>query len=399
MLSGTNLEYTRFYNQRVVLEAIRLHEPVSRAEIARHTGLTNQTVSNIVVELLERGVVQAGDKRVGRRGQPALELRLNPEGAFSIGLHLDRDHLAGVLMDLKGTVHRQIHYEARLPSPEQALKLMQKAVLELHRGQAKVPDLWGIGVALPGPMEMESGRVVAVPNFPGWQDVAVRDWLEEHLGVLVYLENDATAAATGERWHGVGRGFSNFFYVYFGVGMGGGVILGGHPYRGASGNAGEFGHTFVQPGVKPQPVGNYITLESLYKEAGVAQPKALEEEFQQRNPKVLAWLERAAELLAPGLVSVESLLDPEALIFGGRIPQSLIAYLLERLGQQMPLYRLPGKPLYPKLLLGQAQQDAACLGAATLPFYEEIAPSHHLLLKKTGSGATQSAVSGGGFLD
>ncbi|MER3482798.1 MAG: sugar kinase, partial [Meiothermus sp.] len=133
MLSGTNLEYTRFYNQRVVLEAIRLHEPVSRAEIARRTGLTNQTVSNIVGELLGRGVVQVGSKRMGRRGQPALEISLNPQGAFSIGLHLDRDHLAGVLMDLKGTVHRQVSYEAQMPSPAKALKLMQKAVLELQK--------------------------------------------------------------------------------------------------------------------------------------------------------------------------------------------------------------------------------------------------------------------------
>ncbi|MER3483619.1 MAG: ROK family transcriptional regulator, partial [Meiothermus sp.] len=115
-------------------------------------------------------------------------------------------------------------------------------------------------------------------------------------------------------------------------------------------------------------------------------PSALEALFERRDARVLAWLDRAAELLAPGLVSVESLLDPDALIFGGRFPQPLIAYLVGRLGEQMPLYRLPGKPLYPKLLLGQAQQDAACLGAATLPFYEEIAPSHHLLLKKTGSG-------------
>ncbi|MER3553685.1 MAG: ROK family transcriptional regulator [Meiothermus sp.] len=386
MLSGTNLEYTRFYNQRVVLEAIRLHEPVSRAEIARRTGLTNQTVSNIVGELLGRGVVQVGSKRMGRRGQPALEISLNPQGAFSIGLHLDRDHLAGVLMDLKGTVHRQVSYEAQMPSPAKALKLMQKAVLELQKAWPRNSDLWGLGVALPGPMEMSSGRVVAVPNFPGWGDVPVRDWLEERLQILVYLENDATAAATGERWHGVGRDFPNFFYVYFGVGMGGGVILGGHPYRGASGNAGEFGHTCFQPGAKPQPVGEFVSLEELYRAAGVSSPSALEALFERRDARVLAWLDRAAELLAPGLVSVESLLDPDALIFGGRFPQPLIAYLVGRLGEQMPLYRLPGKPLYPKLLLGQAQQDAACLGAATLPFYEEIAPSHHLLLKKTGSG-------------
>jgi predicted NBD/HSP70 family sugar kinase len=384
MLSGTNLEYTRSYNQRVVLEAIRLHEPVSRAEIARHTGLTNQTVSNIVAELLERGVIQAENKRLGRRGQPALEITLNPQGAFAIGLHLDRDHLAGVLMNLKGKVEHQVHYDVHLPSPLEALELMQKAVVKLVSSRPKPPDLWGVGVALPGPMEMESGRVVSVPNFPGWQDVAVRDWLEEHLGVLVYLENDATAAATGERWYGVGREFSDFLYVYFGFNLGGGVVIGGHPHRGVSGNAGELGSVYVQTGTHPRTVGNFVGLEELYKAAGVSRLEDLEAQFDRQDPRVLAWLDQAAEILAPALATAESLLDPQALIFGGRMPQRLTRELVERLGQRMPLYRIPGKPFWPRLLLGQAKEDAACLGAATLPFYEEIAPSHRLLLKKSG---------------
>lgn len=387
MLSGTNLEYTRSYNQRVVLEAIRLHEPVSRAEIARHTGLTMQTVSNIVGELLDRRVVKAGNKRLGRRGQPALEISLNPEGAFSIGLHLDRDHLTGVLMDLKGSVHRQVHYELSLPLPAQALTLMQEAVLKLKKGRRNL-ELWGIGVALPGPMEMESGRVTAVPNFPGWQDVAVRDWLEEHLGVLVYLENDATAAAIGERWHGVGRAYSDFFYIYFGINLGGGAILAGHPYRGATGNAGEFGYIPLRLDHQPLPLEKYVSLGALYKALEVSQPETLEELFQQQDARLLDWLDQAVGRLIPPLVTVESLLDPQAVIFGGRLPQPLLAYLVERLTQLLPPQRMPGLPRYPQLLLGQARQDAACLGAATLPFYEEIAPSHHLLLKKTGSGVS-----------
>lgn len=388
MLSGTNLEYTRSYNQRVVLEAIRLHEPVSRAEIARHTGLSNQTVSNIVGELLARGVIKVGDKRLGRRGQPALEIRLNPEGAFSIGLHLDRDHLSGVLMDLGGTVHQQVHYDLQMPSPREALRYMEKAVLELRHRHPRAVELWGVGVALPGPMEMASGRVVAVPNFPGWGDVAVRDGLEERLGVLVYLENDATAAATGERWHGVGRAFSDFFYVYLGFALGGGVVIGGHPHRGFSGNAGEFGHTFVAVGKGAQLLGNYVSPEELYRIVGVPRPTALEPLFRRRDPRVMEWLTRAADFMAPALVTVESLLDPQALIFGGRIPRPLIRHLVEGLEARLGLYRLPGKPFYPRLLLGQAQQDSACLGAATLPFYEEIAPSHHLLLKKVGGGVS-----------
>ena len=128
MLFGTNLTYTKAFNYRIVFETIRLHGTISRAEIARLTNLTAQTVSNIVSRLLERNIVIEGHKLQNGRGAPSVTLEVNPEGAYSIGLDLNRDHLTGILVDLSGNVKTKIYYEVDSPAPEKAIELMASTV-------------------------------------------------------------------------------------------------------------------------------------------------------------------------------------------------------------------------------------------------------------------------------
>jgi len=385
MLWGTNLEQARAYNLRVVFEVIRLHGPISRAEIARRTGLTLQAVSNLVRALEEAGLLQFGGRSPSRRGQPPLEVDIRPDAACSIGLNLDRDHLTGVLVDLKGQVHARVHHELAHPLlPEPALDRMVEACQHLLAARPEWRDrIWGVGVALPGPIDPETGTVRSVYNFPGWDDVAVRDPLQQRLGLPVHVANDATAAAVGERWFGAGRILRDFFYVYFGICVGGGVILGGQPYYGATGNAGEFGHIPIQPGVR-EFFGTRVSLGALYEALGVSTPADLEQRFAAQDPALRCWLDQAAEQMVPALIAVESLLDPEAILFGGRFPEPLLRYLIGRLEAILPAYRMPGKPRYPELILGCAKQDAPALGAAILPIYEVLAPTTQRLLKRHG---------------
>jgi len=383
MLWGTNLEQARAYNLRVVLEVIRLYGPISRAEIARRTGLTLQTVSNLVRALDAAGLLLYRGRAAASRGQPPVEIDIRPEAAFSIGLNLDRDHLTGVLVDLKGHRHGRVHRELTQPLlPEPALAQMAELVEELL---AQVPEardrLWGIGVAIPGPIDLERKRVRALYNFPGWDDVAVRDPLQRRLGIPVYVENDATAAAIGEKWFGAGRDLQDFFYVYLGICVGGGIVLGGQPYYGSTGNAGEFGHVPVGPG-DPTTFGARVSMGALYQAVGASTPAELVERFRMGDPALQRWLDQAAEWLIPPLIAVESLLDPEAILFGGRLPEPLLQDLIQRLAARLPRYRMPGKPRYPQLLLGQAREDAPALGAAILPIFQVLFPSTKRLLKK-----------------
>ncbi len=392
-LTGTNIEFAHFYNQRVVLETVRLHGPISRAEISGRTSLSAQTISNLVDKLLERGVLALGERRNGRRGQPAVEIDINPGGGYGVGLHLDRDHLTGVLLDLAGASLQTVHREWSFPSPEEAIPAMVETVNALVSEQGlRVSDLWGVGLALPGPLDVRAGSLVNPPNFPGWNGVPIRSLLSERLDTPVFLDTDATAAAVGERWFGRGRDVHDYFYVFFGIGLGGGMILNGKPYRGAFDNAAMFGHLPVEPGGARCGCGGQgclelsVSLASLYA-ALHAQGRSAENVtdlvtlLDAQDAAMRDWLERAAQRLVPALITVEHLLSPEAILFGGRLPIPLLDWLLERLDQLLPGVQMRALAHHPLLARASAAEDAAALGAATLPLFEAFTPGQGILSK------------------
>ncbi len=386
--AGTNLEFAHLYNLRVVLETVRLRGPISRAEISEHTSLSSQTVSNIVDKLLNRGVLRTLGRRTGRRGQPALEIDLNPLGGLAIGLQLDRDHMTGVLLDLTGKVHQRVHREWLFPTPEEGIPYLAETVLSFITEQGLHPEeVWGVGLAMPGPLDLQAGSAIAPPNFPGWDGVPIRDLLSDAVQLPVCLENDATAAAVGERWFGKGRDLNNYFYVHFGIGLGGGMILDGRPYRGAFDTAAMFGHIPVKPSGARCACGgigcleNYASLASLYAVLqkhgkNVQTASDLAELHLRRDPALIAWLDEAAEKLIPALVMIENILNPEAVLFGGRLPPTMIDALVETLERRLPDVRMRSLARHPQLLRAEATEDSAVLGAGTLPLFAAFSPEH-----------------------
>lgn len=401
MLTGTNLKFTKAHNVRTVLETIRLYGPLSRREIAKQTELTAQTVTNLTRQLIKAGLVVERDRRQEGRGAPSILLGLRPEGAFSIGLDLDKDHLTAVLMDFVGEVRQRISYELNFPSPDEATDLMEATARDLlDREGIDRGRLWGMGVGLPGPLastdEDHVTNVVNPKEFPGWSNVPVVQILEERLALPVYLENNATAAAVGERWYGEGRHIPTFFYIFFGAGLGGGLVINGQPFTGSTGNAGELGY-FPLPAalqgtadIQRAHIGTAFNVPRLYQrlaDAGTpaARPSELAALLDQGNETLLAWIETGAQCLVPLLLAIEYLLDPNAVFFGGRLPDTLIQRLMHRLQELLPPLQIEGKTSHPELRYATAGSDAAALGVATLPLYESFAPSPRLLLKQNGS--------------
>lgn len=396
MLTGTNLKYAKLYNVRIVLETIRLYGPLSRIDIARRTELTAQTVTNITRELMEAELILETNRIQEGRGAPSILLALNPEGGYSIGLDLDKDHLSAILVDLNGNVRQRTYRELNFPSPEEAMDVLEDAAITLIKAEnIPIDQVWGVGVGLPGPIGVQEGNtithVVNPKALQGWSNVPVVNILGQRLGIPVYLENNASAAALGERWYGAGRHIGTFFYVYFGAGLGGGLIINGQLFPGHSGNAGELGYV---PVVKPRNgplmdkphLGEYFNLPAMYQGLNalgynVSKPEQLETLFKQGNPYLLEWIQQGVAQLAPLILGVEYLMDPEAIFFGGRLPEVIIRDMVRRLETILPSLRIEGKLTKPDLLIATSGQDAASLGVATLPLYASFAPIPKLLMK------------------
>ena len=408
MLTGTNLTLTKEYNLRIIHETIRLFGPLSRAEVARRTELTPQTVSNLVRELIQMNLVIEADKHQAGRGAPSVRLEVNPAGAFSIGLDLDRDHLTGVLVDLTGAVRQRIRHDLSFPTPDEALKLMTETVQQLvwKEGLTK-NQVCGVGVGVPGPMYLaDDGKTYLVNplDFGDWHSIPLSDLLEEQLGIPVVLENNATAAAVGERWYGAGRHMTSFFYFYCGSGLGGGLIINGQPFEGQTGNAGEVGYLPIGEVAKDPPsparphAGQHFNLPRLYRklrEEGldVSSPDDLRKLFLVGNPSLLKWMDTAASMIASMALAVEYLIDPTAIFFGGRLADEILEDLMKRVREQMPDRRLDNKARVPEYRVATAGLDAAAMGVATLPIYDLFAPTHQALNKQADSPAPRTFAS------
>ena len=240
-LSGTNLERAGDHNQRVTLHAIRVSGPVTRAELSQMTGLTAAAIANITKRLLRlRLILEAGTTR-GMRGQPATKLIINPDCCFSMGLNVDRDHITLVVVDFSGTVRARSSREVKFALPSEVQTFFQRTAGKLL-AKAKVDPgkLVGIGVAFPDDIQRAS-----LPEQPAeyavWGTVAVDRLLASALPVSIFVENDAAAAAIGEMHFGLGQQYQSFFYVLITAALGGGLVIDGHYYRGATGRSGELG--------------------------------------------------------------------------------------------------------------------------------------------------------------
>jgi len=389
MLSGTKLEYTRKYNLRIIVEAIRLNGPISRAEIARMTGLTTATITNLTSELIDQEIILETGRRKGQRGQPAIELEINPNGKFSIGFELGRDILSGVLINLTGQILSEIHEEREFPTQEVALPHIANGVKYLLE-QTTIPEdrLLGIGVAMPGPFLTHEKHVVSPRDFPHWERFPVEEKLGEILDLNVIMENDAMAAAIGEQFHGAGRQYKDFFYLYLGTGVGGAMIHDGHPYQGFSretGNVGWIKHTSKG---RRSRIGLYVGLTPLYNflkgyDITVSHTKDLETLFEQQNAYLWEWLNEIIECLDAVLDAINALLGPEAIFFGGHFPTSIIDYLIKRLEIEntATIASQPDNSLiyHAKLLRATSGDLSSALGAATLPLYQTFSTQHGLL--------------------
>lgn len=369
-LRGTNQEFARPYNRRLVLETIRLAGPVSRADIARRVGLTVQTVSNIARELEEQGFVKSTREEPRGRGYPASSLSIDPEGGFAIGVNLSPRGLQAALINLAGEVIGRRTSDLPQPTPAAGLREIGKLVASLRKVRQKGRML-GVGLAMPGPFDIESMSFVGPTTLEGWKGVPVGERLAEITGLPAFIEVDHAAAAIGERLYGVARTVRDFYYLYFGAGLGGCMVRDGNVERGANGNAGEIGHVQLVPNGEACPCGNRGCLE-----------RYLSCEAMDRRAAEIGadgWIAEAAPLMRTAIGLVENLFDPMTVIVGGLAPERVLSRLLAAAEPLPHSVAERASRTLPRVVLSSSSRDVVLLGAASLVVSGVLSPRFGLM--------------------
>lgn len=383
-LSGTNLARAGDYNLRTVLQAIRLRPDITRVDIAQQTGLTTAAIANITGKLAQAGLIKVAGRRSGGRGQPALKLTIEPDGAFGIGINVDRDHLTLVTLDLAGEVRSRVTREMRFPMPDDLLDFLRDELdAAIAKGRLDRSRIVGVGVAIPDKM----GSIAmphSPPSYAVWDQTDLPGLLRPMLPWPIHCDNDAAAAALAEAEYGTGFDNPNFFYLLVSAGLGGGLVIDRHYRRGASNRSGEIG-------LMPDPSGDHagacvqdtvsvsVLLERLAA-AGhpVADVPALSELRASAEPVIAGWIADSVRALAGPIIAVNCLIDPNMIMIGGRLPPTLIARLARALAERMAVVAMPRSA---SILPATIAKDASAVGAAILPFLDRLVPSDATLIQ------------------
>ncbi|GAB3574347.1 ROK family transcriptional regulator [Leifsonia lichenia] len=406
--TGTNLPAVGEYNQTVVLDAIRRRpEGITRSELASLTGLSGMTVTKVCRRLLDAGLVDEHGTRMSGPGKPAAVVKLNPGGGFAVGVHIDPAAVTYVLVDLSGAIRD--HSRTGTPTAGDAsavISEMAEAIEALIAGSAVDRSrILGIGIASPGPINVEDGVVLNPPMMPNWHRVALRRSLSEATGLPVLLEKDATAAVVAELWFAEPGSSRDFAFMYYGTGLGTGLSVSGEVVRGISSNAGDAGHITVDPDGPICTCGRrgcvgYITVPRALVERAVLDGVLSADEAgdpddmddvdaaftrlatlaSTGNDDAEAILTDAARSLARAVVVIVNLLDIDEIIFGGpfwaRISPTILAALPDAVRSDPAL--IPPHPL--RFAQSAIPVDVAAVGAATLVLDNTFSPRPSALL-------------------
>ena len=392
---GSSQVGLRQYNERVVLQAIRLHGALPGAEIARLTGLTAQTVSMITKSLIDDGYLRKGAPVRGKVGQPSVPLSLAPDGAYAIGIKVGRRRLDTLLIDFNGRPCARWSLDYRFPDPEDVLAELRRRFAAIRRklGPERRQRLQGVGLA--APLALSSWQ-----SLLGVTPVAAERWnrldLREAVGAMcdwhVHSLKDTAAACVAELVEGRGRGMHSFLYIFVDTFIGGGLVIDSHLRNGLTGNAGAIGSMPLGlpdgHGAAPQllSVASLHTLEQAWRNAGLADPgfdgpEALQPPW---HDVTRAWLAQAAAAIAHAITGAVCLLDLDGVIIDGAIHRSLLDELIA--STEAALHRSNWEGVHaPQLFAGTIGPDAGALGGALLPLHANFAPDRDLFIKEHGS--------------
>jgi predicted NBD/HSP70 family sugar kinase len=361
----------RAINARAILERIHRTGPVSRAQVARDSGLSKPTVSLGLSALLDAGLVREVGRSSGRPGPSAVLYELNPAAGWVMGIDVGRRRVRAALADITGAVIARRDERAQASS---ARALIGQIGAIAHGLAAQAGIGWDrvhhVTVGSPGVFEPTRGAVTLAPNLPGWGRQGLVAALQDELGGRIGVENDVNLAAEGERWRGLGRDVGNFGFLSVGTGVGMGLVLDGKLYRGASGAAGEVGYLPIgadphdpqvrRRGAFEEAVNGAAVVRSAG-QAGLAGSLSAKKVFalaRRGDPVAGRVVGDEARRLATGLAVVMAVVDLELIILGGGVGGNA-DLLLPPIERELRTL----SPVRPRLAVSALGEDAVLQGA------------------------------------
>jgi glucokinase-like ROK family protein len=385
-------------NLSEVMQLIWREQQLSRAEIARRKELSRSTVSQIVDELLELGLVKevgAGESKGGRR---PIVLQFDDDAGVVLGVDLGATHVAATLTNLRGAVLAWEYQKHPVrDDPPGALALattLAERCLASWGGHRRI--LLGIGMAVPSPVDPANPDYLNAVVIPNWKGVNVAEGLRKRFRVPVLVDNDANLGALAERWWGAGRDVDDFAYIKLATGIGAGFFVDGKIYRGASGIAGEVGHLSIDPNGAPCGCGlrgclvTTVGAQALLtraRELLAEYPGSvlagrtfgitiLEDAALAGDALALQVVREAAEHLGVGVAGLLNLFNPAVVIVGGGLAR-LGELLLEPLRQTVRSRTLAVSVEVSRIVVSQLGGRAVAIGAATLLLQRALADPRH----------------------
>lgn len=377
---GSNQSGLRAHNERLVLTLVRQMGPLPKAEIARLTGLSAQTVSVIMRALETEGLLRKGEKLRGRVGQPSVPMALAADGAYFLGLKVGRRSLDLVLIDFVGQVQDRVHLTHKLPTPEGVVQFANDSIGRLldQLTETQRARVAGLGIAIPfrlwdwaKPLGVNPGELA------GWRDRDIAREIATNWDFPVYLQNDASAACGAELVFGETDRPSDFLYFFIGFFVGGGLVVDNALYTGRTGNAAALGSIPLgMHGASTRQLVDVASLASLEKELIAVGGNA---DMIWENPKswsvqddiVERWMDEACEGLAYAILSAVCLVDFPLVMIDGWLPDDIRAEIVRRTQDRVTSANLAGVAA-PDVRAGTIGSDARSLGAASLPLSERF---------------------------
>jgi len=375
-----------------VLNVIRSEKLISRSKLAQMVSVSRATVSGIVAELLQTGVLEEVGQGASTGGRRPIKLRYRPESRVAVGVVLFHNQIQAALTDMEGNPLSYLEIPIHETTPESMLCRMKEAAQHILQDVPRDRVL-GVGVGTPGLVDFETG-VIEISVSKGWLEggIRVREFLERELELPVYVANRSRVAALGEYQVGVGRGVSNLIYLFLGQGIVAGVVIDGHLYSGSGSGSGEIGHVSVAPDGPLCDCGNRGCLEVYATEAAIVArarsvaredggsllQKAVDGQLErltiehvieiarQGDASALAVLTEAGTKVGFAVSILIDLFAPEMVIIGGPIGSNAGEILLQPVVKEARLRTLPRSLKGTRIVIGELGTKAVAIGAAVL---------------------------------